>query len=141
MSFTTARDLSQKVYNLYQRIDVDESGAIDLQEFNEGMKKLSITPAIRLTSDDWDVMTEKGTLLNSEGELTAPSFEKMLLGQIASFTRRKVVSAMQRIENDVEGELMFALKMLMGTVDQVYVCACVCARVCVHACVRLFVCG
>ena len=25
---------------------------------------------------------------------------------------------MQRIDNDVEGELMFALKMLMGTVDQ-----------------------
>lgn len=63
-------------------------------------------------------MTEKGALLNNEGELTAPAFEKMLLAQIASFTRRKVVSAMQRIDNDVEGELMFALKMLMGTVDQ-----------------------
>ena len=164
MAFTTKQDLLQKIITLYQRIDMDESGAVDMQEFNDAMKKMCPGSAvIRLTSDDWSLLTENGALLNLQGELSERGFEKMILAQIASFTRRKVVrfcplralcirahlsyscspfscssslfsfpscscsdplermqcNAMQRIDDDHEGELMFALKMLMSAVDQV----------------------
>ena len=64
----------------------------------------------RLSTDDWDLVTEHGALLNKDGELTPPMFEKMLLSQIASFTRRKVL---------------------------LLLCVCVCACVCVWLCLSL----
>ena len=92
MAFTTKQDLLQKIITLYQRIDMDESGAVDMQEFNDAMKKMCPGSAvIRLTSDDWSLLTENGALLNLQGELSERGFEKMILAQIASFTRRKVV--------------------------------------------------
>ena len=92
MAFTTKQDLLQKIITLYQRIDMDESGAVDMQEFNDAMKKMCPgSTVIRLTTDDWTLLTENGALLNVQGELSERGFEKMILAQIASFTRRKVV--------------------------------------------------
>ena len=119
MIYTNQDDLMRRISNLYARLDLDESGAIDLDELNEGLKKIPATEKLILSQDDFNIVTNNRTLLNGEGELTPAAFEVMMLTQVKSFSQRKLVSAMARDHDEDTDDLVFALKSIMSTLDHV----------------------
>ena len=52
MIYTNQDDLMRRISNLYARLDLDESGAIDLDELNEGLKKLNAAHFVSLSPDE-----------------------------------------------------------------------------------------
>ena len=53
ISFTNQDDLLTRISHLYMRLDLDESGALDLEELNAGLKKFQTASAkfVRLSQD------------------------------------------------------------------------------------------
>ena len=101
-----------------QRLDLDESGAIDLEELNIGLKKIAREDLVQLSPDDFEAVTEHGLLLNEDKELTPAKFEIMMLNQVRGYSHRKVVGAMSKIiEDESVKEMIFALKIILSTVD------------------------
>ena len=119
MVYTNQDDLMRRISSLYARLDIDESGAISLEELNQGLKKIPATQNLVLSQDDFNIVTNNRTLLNDEGELTPAAFEVMLLTQVKSFSLRKLVSAMARDHDENTDDLVFALKSIMSTLDHV----------------------
>jgi hypothetical protein len=60
MTFTTNEDLLSKIRDLYDRIDVDESGTVDLSELNDGFKRMKLSHAVTLSVEDFDELTMQG---------------------------------------------------------------------------------
>jgi hypothetical protein len=120
LDFTNYDDLMRRISNLYNRLDLDDSGAVSLEELNLGLGKLKLSKPVRLSVDEFNLMTNGCTLLNADGELTLAAFEEMMLNQVRSFCHRKVVLAMNRYGADESTkEVIFALKIIMLTVDNV----------------------
>ena len=107
-----------RVSTYFQRLDLDESGAIDLEELNIGLKKIAREDLVQLSADDFEAVTEHGLLLNEDKELTPAKFEIMMLNQVRGYSHRKVVGAMSKIiEDESVKEMIFALKIILSTVD------------------------
>ena len=104
---------------VYERLDVDESGSVDITELNSGLKKL-LPISVRLSAEDFEEVTECGRWASESGELTADSFHGMIMSQLRRYTRRKVAEAVQQSHSD---PTPFALKMILASVDQLQVCA------------------
>jgi len=120
LDFTDYDDLMRRITNLYNRLDLDDSGAVSLEELNLGLGKLKLSKPVRLSVDDFGLVTNGCKLLNADGELTLAAFEEMMLKQVRSFCHRKVVLAMSRYGADESTkEVIFALKIIMLTVDNV----------------------
>ena len=119
LTFTSYDDLIRRIHNLYTRLDLDESGAVSLDEFNTALAKLKLRKPIRLSLDDFNLITNQGRLLNQDSELTPAAFQAMMLNQVRSFSHRKVVIAMNHSSNDAAtSEILFALKVILSLVDQ-----------------------
>ena len=115
-TFTSNTDLKAKVRSLYERLDIDESGGIDLEEFNVGLRRLQLPHFVRLSADDFMDITQRGKLLNDKKELTPAAFENMMLTQFKKYAQRKTVYALSKLpEND--SEILFAIKMLASQVE------------------------
>ena len=115
-TFTSNADLKAKVRSLYERLDIDESGGIDLEEFNVGLRRLQLPHLVRLSADDFMDITQRGKLLNDKKELTPAAFENMMLTQFKKYAQRKTVYALSKLpEND--SEILFAIKMLASQVE------------------------
>ena len=67
--FSTNEDLSSKIRDLYDRIDVDEGGTVDLSELNAGLKRMNFVPPIHLSLEDFDEMTEQVSGAHLRGAL------------------------------------------------------------------------
>ena len=93
------------------------AGGINLEEMNLALKKLKHGGnLIQLSEDEWSAVTNRGSLLNEDGELTASAFETMMMTQIKGFSHRKIQSALSR-STDEDENIMFGLKIIMSSVD------------------------
>ena len=122
--FSTNEDLSSKIRDLYDRIDVDEGGTVDLSELNAGLKRMNFVPPIHLSLEDFDEMTEQGRLTTKRGpggeELNAHGFEMMIQRQLRRYTRRMMARAMRQFREHSSGgtfDLMFGIKLVLSSVD------------------------
>jgi hypothetical protein len=82
LSFTSNDDLMRRIGNLYDRLDLDDSGAVSLEEFNLGVAKLKLSKPVRLSLEEFNLITHGRALLNSDGEITPAAFEVMMLDQV-----------------------------------------------------------
>ena len=93
------------------------AGGINLEEMNLALKKLKHGGShIQLSEEEWSAVTNRGSLLNEDGELTASAFETMMMTQIKGFSHRKIQSALSR-STDEDENIMFGLKIIMSSVD------------------------
>lgn len=121
MEHASEAELMGKIHKIYMRMDLDESGAVNLDELNEGLKKMSPGGRpLRLSTEDFNIATENGKFLNSDGELGYVGFQNMLLNQLRLYTNRKIVDAFTKAEDDSNSELLFALRMIMANVEQTH---------------------
>ena len=76
------RKISHTFFSLFFQLTHDRflpvAAAIDLDEFNSGLRKMHVGDAVFLSNDDWNTITNYRSLLNEEGELTPAAFEVMI---------------------------------------------------------------
>ncbi|EKX42342.1 hypothetical protein GUITHDRAFT_111617 [Guillardia theta CCMP2712] len=119
MDFSTLEELSLKIFQLYQKMDLDESGSVNLEELNFGLKKLKLSPPVTLTEEDWDAITDSRKLLNSQEELGPEEFETMILTQMSNYVHRKVATAIKNEAQEFNYDVLFAIKSLLFSVDKI----------------------
>ena len=115
LDFVERGDLSARIHKIFQRMDLDENGGISLQELNAGLKKLfhNSKDSCQLTSEDFEQITAFGNLTDEHDELDLRSFETMIMMQLRQFVNKKICAAIARTEDDVTGEQIFGVKMIM----------------------------
>lgn len=118
MNYTNHDDLIVRISYLYNRIDIDESGSVTLDEINHGMRKIA-PHAPRIPKEEFEAITRG--LCNDDGELTPKTFELLVLDQMRSFAQRKMVEAYGRASNtDEEHEnVMFSLKTILHQTEDI----------------------
>jgi len=120
--FDTNADLSQRIKTLFQALDTDESKTLSFRELQSGLRKLNFKPRIRLSEDDFDVLTISRTLCTASGEVDAISFERIMRHQLAVYVQRQVAVAMSLApENDVNqtGTILFVLKLIKNGISEI----------------------
>jgi hypothetical protein len=88
--FDTSEDLAHRIELLFNCLDMDESRSISYAELASGLKKLRVNPQVRVSEDDWDVMTCSGTITNANGELGPMEFAQVSLCSSKSIGSLKV---------------------------------------------------
>ena len=119
MGFTTEKDLLSKIHALYCRMDLDESGSINLTELNEGLNKIRGGTQLRVSPEDFQLMTEHGRFLNDEGELGMIGFQHLVVSQMRTYANRKITEALNKSEDETSSETLFALRMIMSNIDHI----------------------
>ena len=117
--FTTNEDLVTRIRDLYDRIDLDESGTVDISELNAGFKRMSMRAPISLSIEDYELITEHGRYTDNGDEMSPEAFESMIMAQLRRFARRKLMDAMQKAQEheQMSFDQLFAMKMILSTVD------------------------
>lgn len=115
-SFYTNDDLSQRIRDLFEMLDADESNSLSCEELNYGLRKLKFKPPIHLTMDDYEVITEGHMLCNNLGELDAESFELMVRCQLRQFVQMQASAAMISAD-PVERSLLYVMKQIALSVE------------------------
>ncbi|EKX31615.1 hypothetical protein GUITHDRAFT_122197 [Guillardia theta CCMP2712] len=119
-SFNDNVDLSSRIKQLYAMLDADGGGGLDFHELNAGLKQLPLPTPIHLTLDDYDIITEGGNLCKEDGEFDADQFQSMMKGELKRYAQRCVANAMSETERKEDHSILFMLKLLTMTVDEIH---------------------
>jgi hypothetical protein len=100
IKFTDEEDRKSHILSLWKRIDLTKSGGVSLEEFNIGLKKIPLRCAVQLSKDDFDVITNGGTMFNGEQELTLEAFQRMMRARLLLF-KKEAIKVVQRLARDL----------------------------------------
>lgn len=113
-------EMKKRCSDLFDRLDVDRSGALSWQELYEGLKKMEFKPRINFSQDEYNAITLQHTLCDADGELDKEAFEKTLRIQMLSFAERNLANSLPAVMRDDQhfGFVMFALKLAVGDITK-----------------------
>jgi hypothetical protein len=98
--FDTSQDLTDRIKLLFSVLDTDDSKTLSFKELQLGLRKLKVNPPIRLSDDDWEVMTLSGMMTNSSGELDEVHFEMVMRRQLKLYVQRQLANSMELVGSD-----------------------------------------
>ena len=112
-NFQSFSHLNSQIDLLFWLWDVDDNGTINYEEMLEGMAKLNYQETIHLSSDDWEMFTLDGQLLDADGGIDIRSFRMAMRYQIADYAQRLLANKMQQAVNgeNEHAPVLFAMKM------------------------------
>lgn len=90
LTFEDEDDLDHKIDSIFQRLDEDESGGLNFEEFRSNIKQ--IDKSIHLTRDDYDTLTENGKHLSPDGEFNRMQFKEMMKRELWRYSRRELAN-------------------------------------------------
>jgi hypothetical protein len=122
LDYTTMGDLNNKIDFCFEKLDLSENGAVSLEEFNEGLKRMLPSDIkLKLTDVNWNDITENGKLCIKEGdqagEINREQFRTLILQQFTLYTRRRVVTSMDKEMNEQAFDTLFSLKTVLSSVE------------------------
>ena len=120
--YTTMEDLKNKIDFCFEKLDLSENGAVSLEEFNEGLKRMLPSDIkLKLTDVHWNDITENGKLCikdgDQAGEINKEQFRTMILQQYTLYTRRRVVTSMGKEMGEQAFDTLFTLKTVLSSVE------------------------
>ena len=110
--FEDQKELESMIHGIYHRLDTDDSGGLNFEEFREGLKHMTLkdetsqmrcgpTDGIHITPDDFEILTDSGRLLGPNGEFNRQQFTSMMLGELQRYSRRHIKNSVVLSENKV----------------------------------------
>jgi hypothetical protein len=122
LDYTTTEDLNDKIDFCFSKLDLSENGAVSLQEFNEGLKRMLPSDIkAKLTDADWNFITENGKHCiedgDQSGEVNREQFRTIMLQQFTLYTRRRVVTSMGKEMGEQAFDTLFTLKTVLTSVE------------------------
>eukprot|EP00960_Hanusia_phi_P034400 751040-Hanusia_phi.AAC.1 len=115
--FTGMADLTHKIDQYYERLDIDKSGGLSFKEFQSAIKTLPLKRAIQLTEDDFDIVTENGRFLNKEREFGREQFQLMMKGELHRFAQRALENVLLESDSKDIHSIVLILKLLDMKID------------------------
>ena len=114
ISFTTMKQLNDKLDLLFDVIDTDESRQVSFEEMQTGFLKLADGAGSALTMEEFEAISRGGEYLNSAGEMDVENFKVAMTEQLRVYVQRKLAQYILAIgKEDPSQELIFfALKSL-----------------------------
>ena len=106
--FENSNELSAHIQALFRSLDADDSGELSAEEMTKGVRRLNLSPPIRMTEEDFDALLsclaiEEGREGKREGSasaratmLTANDFEVVMRAQIRDFVCRHLGHAVYK---------------------------------------------
>mmetsp|Transcript_59682 Transcript_59682/g.122454 ORF Transcript_59682/g.122454 Transcript_59682/m.122454 type:complete len:990 (-) Transcript_59682:163-3132(-) len=110
--YDTTEELSQRIEVLYDTLDGDDSGSLDFNELNLGLRRLKYNPPIHLSTDDFNMVTEGENLCNAQGELDRTSFEAVIRKQLERYAQHQTANVMADVEEKYNRTVLFNFKNL-----------------------------
>ena len=110
--FEDKSHLCTKIDQLYERLDVDNSGGLDFDEMQQGIRRLPGGAEVHITRDDFDVISQHGELLGPGGDFGKSQFQDMMLGELLRYSHRKVMNMLQDTEQEEFRALVLLVKMM-----------------------------
>ena len=94
--FEDEQDLVEKIEDIFQYLDNDDSGGLNYRELCHGLKNMKLRnqisseriQGIHFTYDDFEVLTEQGKLLGPQGEFSKHQFTQMMMGELKRYGQR-----------------------------------------------------
>ena len=103
-----------RIHNLYEKFDVDDSGLVDFEELNSGLRQFKMK---EMSLGDFELITEHGKYLDAQDSMGKSSFAKMMHNQMNLFARRKLAMALGSASDRTSYDVLFAIKMMLATID------------------------
>ena len=107
--FEDENDLISRIHAIYNRLDVDDSGGLNFEEFRTGLKYITLKDettgaqidGVHLTHDDFEILTDQGRLLGCNGEFGRSKFTEMMLAELQRYSRRALKNCVMLTDNKV----------------------------------------
>jgi Ca2+-binding EF-hand superfamily protein len=99
MSHTSEQHLTSKLLFLFQKFDVDDDKIIDFQEIYEGLHKLSFTPPIKLTFEEYEHIAKEHETIDFR------AFSSIMREQLKSYCQRRLGELISSVQNDNQQEV------------------------------------
>ena len=117
-------DLVKRLQTIFRRLDTDNSGGLSHQELFEGLKKMQFNPAIKLSIEEFNRITQDRRLCNEEGEIEMRHWEGIMLGQLKLYAERMLGQSISAVteDNDHMATLMFALQIMQRNTLRKFKC-------------------
>ena len=118
LDYTTTEDLNNKIDFCFAKLDLSENGAVSLEEFNEGLKRMLPSDIkVKMKDADWNFITDNGKLCDKDGEISREQFRTIMLQQFNLYTRRRVVTSMGKEMGEQAFDTLFTLKTVLSSVE------------------------
>ena len=126
IAFDDTEDLHLKIDGIYRRLDNDDSGGLNFEEFRQGLKHMTIKDRhseghialdIHLTRDDFDTVTEHGVFLGSKGEFNKLQFRNMMRGELERYVRRCIANCLRTSDSEEYRSTVMLIKMMEISLD------------------------
>jgi len=99
--FEDEDDLRRKIHKIFIHLDNDDSGDVCYEELCHGLRymtltdpdSLEVTYGIHVTYDDFEILTENGELLGSNGDFNQEQFTQMMIGELKRFAQRHLTNS------------------------------------------------
>ena len=112
-NFTSPQHLKEQLDLIFTLWDVDDNGTIDFHEMQKGAQMLGYDPPVIISTEDWDVFTFEGLLLNEDQSLDRANFELAMRFQLSDYGQRLLANKMQRCirSGNEYAPVLFVLKL------------------------------
>jgi hypothetical protein len=118
LDYTTTEDLNDKIDFCFSKLDLSENGAVSLEEFNEGLKRMLPSDIkVKMKDADWNFITDNGKLCDKDGEISREQFRTIMLQQFNLYTRQRVVTSMGKEMGEQAFDTLFTLKTVLTSVE------------------------
>ena len=97
-SFSTPQDLERSIFALFEILDVRDKGSISYEDLHHGLTLLNSGISMSISVDDWDVITEEGSLCLDDGSLNFDRFDMLMRRQLSIYILRNAAFCMGNAE-------------------------------------------
>jgi Ca2+-binding EF-hand superfamily protein len=128
-SFTTSADLSDRIKKVFELLDHEGVGSVDHEDMMYGLRKLSFSPPIHLSFDDFHTMVRdhggssvaSNAILDEKGRMDIHGFEILISEQLRHYVQRRTAQAMQgaAASGSSIGHVLFVLKLISTNLENV----------------------
>ena len=128
-SFTTSADLSDRIKKVFELLDHEGVGSVDHEDMMYGLRKLSFSPPIHLSFDDFHTMVRdhggssvaSNAILDEKGRMDIHGFEILISEQLRHYVQRRTAQAMQgaAASGSAIGHVLFVLKLISTNLENV----------------------
>ena len=112
-SFHDLNSLDQRISEMFDFLDSDQSESLSKDELNAGLRRLRCNPPIALGEDDWEYLVVRAELCNGMGELDKHNFTVMMKEQLKQHMLNRLVTAMA-VADPVQASMISVLKLLLS---------------------------
>jgi hypothetical protein len=115
LDYHCEQELHANMLKLYLRIDIYESGTVNHEEINEGLKK--VDKSLYINKEEFAYLIQQAKLPSNQNQFTYSDFSQMILAEMRNYTNRKVVHAFNHPRGSARDEQLFALRMSTANME------------------------